>query len=383
MGAAGTATARAGGTVLVHALDPRHYARAHEQASRAGIARQLAALKGFGFGGALDLDASPAGPTYLVPSDTVIGAAAAARLGLAGPHDLFGGVAPCAVAATKAITHPLVAGSAAAPPGWSHEFPERVRQAVHPGWSAFDLGDARLAGRRLLEGGPMRLKEVRATGGLGQVVLTGPDGLDAVLARLDPESIARDGLVFEPNLDDVTTYSVGQVRVDDLVCSYVGTQRLTRNNEGAEVYGGSRLFCVCGEFDALLGQVSSPALRVAVAQARLYDEAAAACFPGLILSRRNYDVLGGRDAAGRWRSGVLEQSWRIGGASGAEVAALAAFRAALLAGDAPPVVRAATVEVYGAAGEPPPGATVYFHGLDPAVGFVSKYATVEAHGNAR
>ena len=44
-------------------------------------------------------------------------------------------------------------------------------------------------------------------------------------------------------------------------------------------------------------------------------------------SRRNYDIARGIDAQGQWRCRVLEQSWRIGGASGPEVAALQAFRA--------------------------------------------------------
>jgi hypothetical protein len=71
---------------------------------------------------------------------------------------------------------------------------------------------------------------------------------------------------------------------------------------------------------------------------------------------------------------VLEQSWRVGGASGAEVAALELFRAhpALRA------VRASTVEVYGGgAPPPPPGAAVYFRGVDEGVGPITKYATVE------
>jgi hypothetical protein len=101
------------------------------------------------------------------------------------------------------------------------------------------------------------------------------------------------------------------------------------------------------------------------------------CFPGLFASRRNYDVAQGLDAGGRRRCGVLEQSWRAGGASGAEVAALEAFRAepALRA------VRASTGEFYGERETPPPPhATVYFRGVDERVGPITKYAVVEAHG---
>ncbi len=114
-----------------------------------------------------------------------------------------------------------------------------------------------------------------------------------------------------------------------------------------------------------------------MAQARTYDAAAMECFPGLFASRRNYDVARGVDAAGRLRSGALEQSWRAGGASGAEVAALEAFRADpnLRA------VRASTVELYTEGEVPvPPHATVYFRGVDERVGPMTKYAVVEPHG---
>ena len=92
-------------------------------------------------------------------------------------------------------------------------------------------------------------------------------------------------------------------------------------------------------------------------------------------SRRNYDVLHGRDARGRWHCGVLEQSWRIGGASGPEVAALEAFRADPLLR----AVRAHSTERYGAHAAPPPGAIVHFHGVDPVAGPLVKYTMVEPH----
>jgi len=72
---------------------------------------------------------------------------------------------------------------------------------------------------------------------------------------------------------------------------------------------------------------------------------------------------------------VLEQSWRIGGASGPEVAALEAFRADPLLR----AVRAHSTERYGAHTAPPPGAIVHFHGVDPVAGPLVKYTMVEPH----
>src|SRR5262249_34730687 len=152
-------------------------------------------------------------------------------------------------------------------------------------------------------------------------------------------------------------------------------QFATTDNQGASVYGGSDLVVVPGDYDTLVGLGLAPEVGLAVAQARAYDAAATEAFPGLLASRRNYDVARGKDAAGRWRSGVLEQSWRIGGASGAEVAALAAFRAdpTLRA------VRAWCVEAYGTNAAPAPRAILHFRGVDDRVGPITKYTVVEPY----
>nr|MBF6624225.1 DUF3182 family protein [Stutzerimonas stutzeri] len=184
-------------------------------------------------------------------------------------------------------------------------------------------------------------------------------------------------LVLESNLDRVTTFSVGQVRVATQVLSYYGTQRLTQDNAGETVYGGSDLVVVKGDFDALLKLDLPDKTRLAISQAQVYDAAASACFRNFHASRRNYDIAQGVDGRGRACSGVLEQSWRIGGASGAEVAALEAFSQGGKAG----VVRASTVELYGETKPVPEGATLLFRGEDEEVGFITKYATVEEHGN--
>jgi hypothetical protein len=365
------------GTVVVYLPQGGGYRHRHERETRAGIAQRLAALKGYAFSGEYDPGKSCARPLYFAPGDTLVGQEAAA-LGIATEHDLFGGIVPHAFVATKVISHPLVDREAAAPAGWTHAFAQRVGDAVLSGFSVFSREDARVAGRRLLEHGPARVKPVHETGGRGQTVVATAADLDAVVAALDEAELARDGLVIEEDLTDVTTYSVGLVRVADLVASYHGTQALTRANDGMQVYGGSRLEAVRGGFDALLALDLDDDTRLAVTQARTYDAAASELFSGLFASRRNYDIARGRNARGEWRCGVLEQSWRIGGASGAEIGALEAFRA----DPSLTRVRAATVEIYGAdAPPPPPGATVYFRGTDERVGPLTKYAVVERHAD--
>ncbi|MFP3559738.1 DUF3182 family protein, partial [Paraburkholderia sp. SIMBA_049] len=90
---------------------------------------------------------------------------------------------------------------------------------------------------------------------------------------------------------------------------------------------------------------------------------------------RNYDVAFGTDAQGVRHCGVLEQLWRIGGASGAEIGALRMFRTDLEV-DA---VAAATREIYGDDPAIPAGAQIVYHGLDAHAGALTKYYTVDRH----
>jgi hypothetical protein len=281
---------------------------------------------------------------------------------------------PYPFVATKAITHQLVDQSARAPYGWSPAFCDCVRDAVLGGFAAFDVVDARRAGARLLMDGPVRVKRSRGVGGRGQVVVAELGELDTALTAMDASELSRYGVVLEQHLAEVKTYSVGQVHVAELSASYYGTQCLTKNNRGATVYGGSDLVLVRGDFDALLQLDLTAEARLAIAQARAYDAAAMEHFPGFFASRRNYDVAHGLDARGEPRLGVLEQSWRIGGASSAEVAALEAFRAdpALRA------VRASCKEIYGDSATPPARAEVYFRAVDQTVGPITKFTLLES-----
>jgi Protein of unknown function (DUF3182) len=350
----------------------------HEASTRAEIARRLAHLMGFAYGGEHDPNARYAGRPYFVPNDTLT-SAFAASLGIRGADDLFGGVVPAEFVATKTITHSLVAPDAVAPAGWSMEFPQLVANSVLAGYSAFGKADALRAGRQLLERGPVRVKLASGVAGMGQWVADDEAALTEVLEAIADQEIAASGLVIEENLADVITHSVGYVRVAEMIATYCGAQHATTNNHGVEVYGGSELRVVRGGFGALLALDLPVDARLAIAQARVYDDAADRCFPGFYASRRNYDIAQGVDARGQRRCGVLEQSWRLGGASGAEIGALEAFRAEATL----QTVRAVSREIYGDTTTPPANASVYFRGIDPRVGALMKFTVVEAYADTR
>lgn len=360
------------GTVVAYPGDARNPC-SHECITHAAVAQRAAAILGYQFAGAFDPSNRHDSHLYFVPSDTLIVAEAAQRLGIHGEQDLFGGVVPFPFVATKTITHPLLSADATGPAGWSRDFCDRVRDVVLPGFSAFTMQDAFNAGRRMLTEGAVRIKIAGGIGGLGQSVVANAAELEEQLGALDVEEVLRDGLVLECNLEQVSTRSVGQVRIGALTASYYGEQHLTRNNSGAQVYGGSDLIVARGDFDALLRLELADPVRLAIAQARKYHAAALTSFPGMFASRCNYDIAQGLDNEGRWRSGVLEQSWRIGGASGAEIAALEAFQA----DPGLAVVCASTIEVYGAAPQLPEDAVLYFSGTDACVGPLTKYSVLK------
>lgn len=363
------ATAMPAGTVMGYTQGLRGFASAHEQMTRMEVVRRLARLKGYAV--SEEFAQPPLGPVYLVPSDTLVGTERAQALGIRGRDDFFGGVVPHPFVSTKAITHPLVADDAVAPTGWNPAFSRMVGDAVLPGFTAFSRADAAAAADRLLADGPVRVKVVRETGGNGQTVAADRAAFDACLAGITDDMLVQDGVVIEQNLRQVETLSVGQVHVAGIVATYFGYQRLTTNRKGAEVYGGSDLTVVRGDFQALLALAMPHEVRTAVEQALLYDSAAQSCFPGFFASRINYDVAQGLLTDDCWRSGVLEQSWRAGGATGAEIAALEAFQADPHCR----VVRASGYEIHGPC-DVPPGAVVYFRGVDDAVGPLTKYTTV-------
>jgi hypothetical protein len=356
----------------------RTNAREHERATQRSIAARLAAMLGCRFAEVRDLaTASTVDLGYVVPDVTIASLQAARALGIRGEEDLFGGVVPFPFVAEKTITHPLIDSAAAAPQGWQTDFAERVRDVTLPGWSAFSVGDARAAGRRLLPGGAVRIKLASGIGGAGQSVARGEAELDAQLAAIAPAEFVS-GVVLERNLVDVRTYSVGRVRVGSLLASYIGTQRTTRSRHGKEVYGGSSIEVTRGGFEALDRLALEDGARRAIRSARAYHEAAFPCFTGMFASRCNYDVAEGRDASGRQCVGVLEQSWRIGGASGAEVAALEVLH------DEPALqtVRASTTELHAPDVPVPEGAILYFSGVDDRLGPITKYAEVHRDGGS-
>ncbi|MBH3456437.1 DUF3182 family protein [Pseudomonas monteilii] len=355
-------------------LDTREHTPEHEHAVHLKLADGLARLLGCPHVPRQQAKANDG--YYYVPTETLIDPRRYAALGILGEQDLFGGLVSYPHMATKAISHPLPA-KASFPPGWTDAFAQQASDALLRGYTVFSKADARTAAQLLLLDGPLRVKPVLATAGRGQAVISTADALEPLLADMDEQALAVWGLVLEEDLNDVKTFSVGQVRVAGLTCSYHGTQQLTHDHQGIEVYGGSDLVVIRGDYQALLQLPLEDHLRLAINQAITYEQAAEQHFPGFIASRRNYDIARGLSPQGHLRSGVLEQSWRLGGASSAELLALQAFA------DDPALqqVRASTHEVFGTP-DLPADATLFYQGNDSELGQFSKFARIREHGRS-
>lgn len=358
--------------VVAHSVRPE--APQHEVDTNRALARWLAHILGLKFDGSYDPARHSGRDLYLLPTQTLVGAASARQLGIKGPDDLWGGYVEYDFICTKAISHGLLNKNAVAPPGWSPLFSEKVRNVVLDGLSVFSIDDARAAAEHLLYGGPIRLKPVHACAGRGQEVLKGLDEFDAILARPDAQVLFAGGVVLEQDLTDVVTHSVGQSFIGDKVLSYCGDQYLTEDGHGEQVYGGSNLLVVQGHYDDLLELELPDDVRLAIQQAQIFDNAADEAYPGFYASRRNYDIAQGLDSNGQARSGVLEQSWRMGGASSAEVAALQSF----VNDPGMRAIRVSSVETYTDQALPVDAIEVY-RGPAENSDFLLKYVTVESY----
>ncbi|OKO66987.1 hypothetical protein AC629_43220, partial [Bradyrhizobium sp. NAS80.1] len=334
----------------------------HEKVTLSVVAKSIARLVGHRFVGEFDPKAHVAADLFFVPSDTLM-LDEAQVLGIHSSQQLYGAVVPYPFVKTKAITHGLVGAHAPHPRGWSSAFTDSIQSAVLPGYTTFCAEDATWAADRLFTLGRVRLKEPLGDGGHGQTTVASMAELEAYLENFPAEKLAAHGLVIETNLRRVVTRSVGCTAIGDRSIAYHGTQRTIANNHGLPVYGGSHLICVRGGWSELDSLPMAAEERLAVNQARTYDRNAAR-YPGFLASRRNYDVGQGIDGREQWRSGVLEASWRSGGASTAELTALTAFAN----NPGLQVVETASVKEYGKPRKIPAGAAIHFHGDDPEEG---------------
>jgi hypothetical protein len=358
--------------VVAHSV--RADAPQHEVQTNKALARWLAQILGFKFGGSYAAEKHHGRDLYLLPTQTIVGRASAHQLGIQGPEDLWGGFVehrlylhqshqpwPAQSSGPRAARLVAIVFRAGAQCG--ARWPQRVcagRCATSRRTPVVQRPDTHEAGS--------------CCACRGQEVIKSLDAFDQILARPDIAKQFSEGVVLEQDLSDVVTHSVGQSFIGDKVLSYCGDQYLTKDAHGEEVYGGSNLLVVQGGYDELLTLDLPDDVRLAIEQAQVFDSAANEAYPRFYASRRNYDIAQGLDSNGKSRSGVLEQSWRMGGASSAEVAALQSF----VNDPGMRAIRVSSVETY--IDQPlPADAIEVYRGPAENSEFLLKYVTVKSY----
>lgn len=336
---------------------------AHDVAALRFAASRLASFLQLAYD---EAEASPGAniDSYCIPMST-LSLLQARTLGLTNESQFWGGMAPHAFVATKLISHPLWSSDAVRPEGWLPV--DGVEALVLPGYSVFSREDAWASGRHLLQSGEVRIKLPFARGGNGQAVVRTTDALGCWLATLSEVSITT-GLVLERNLVESVTCSVGSSSLPGHDIAYQGSQRTIKDPDGNTVYGGSSLRVRRGTLQMLSEAVSETTVSIAMAYDRLLRGRYA-----VLASRRNYDVIIGVDSNGNKHTGVLEQSWRFGGASMAELLAFEWLQQNPQCTE----VDAETVESY--EGLPAPSTAVVY--ADGGSGSPQKYARVLPGGH--
>ena len=316
------------GAVVTYALGAAGDRDSHEARTRTGIATKLAELKGFEFAGEYDRGTRYGGSVVFrakrrAGGHRSGGGARHPRRGRSvrrrGPSCLRGDKGDHASAVRRAGARSRGLGPGV-PASGGRRGARRIR--------AFEPEDALRAGASLLERGPVRVKRATGIGGRGQYVVKGTDDLAEVLGAIDADELSTSGVVIEENLDEVTTYSVGQVRVgrsrrhllrhaaaDDAT---TGAQKSTAAPTCSSCEATSTRCCASRWRNPSGSRSRRPA-----STTPLPTRAS----PGSSLRGAITTWCRGSMRADGSARGVLEQSWRIGGASGAEIGALEAFRA--------------------------------------------------------
>ena len=249
--------------------------------------------------------------------------------------DFFGGIVPRAYQSTKAIMHPLVSREAACPLGWSHEFSQELvhLELVLPGFTVFNIEDIRTAFNHLYDKGvyQIRLKDPLGYLGMNQFVVTSFQELEQFISDkiVDNEKLQQYGLVVEENLcpEDLKIYSVSFVTVAFHQVQCIGVQRFSQG-----LYAGTDFVImqtgkyILPELLARVGIFNKEDAQVIIDKALLFRALLNKHIPEIKTARFNLDIVSGIASIYSnstcelvKRFALLEQSFRVGGASAAEI----------------------------------------------------------------
>lgn len=264
------------------------------------------------------------------------------------------------------------------PPAWNRPFAATTEDTGLPGFTVFSEQDAHHALERLLdEGHVARGKRAAAAGGNDQFLLETPNDLKRVWDRVSTDELQKLGLVVEANMrPGFNVIAAGQTLLNGIQVSFAGSVRELPAQADQRYFGGTDVVLTRGGFDSLTPYFRNDNETLNAIQKIAGFHNNARQHLGLIASRSAYTVLSGTAHNDKNYSGVLEQSWRIGGSSGPEILAIQAFQ------DDPSLqaVNGVSRNLLGADATAPPNARVHYRGDDSFYGPVTVYSCIRPIG---
>lgn len=295
------------------------------------LAGFLAKLTGRKYQGDLSLNTKIDSRDILFPHKS-LPVSAGEELGVTSQNQIFGSVIE-PIYAEKSIFHPLINKPEVAPRNFPHKFPKQLfeSKATLPGYTVFCLDDALSAFELLkLQGVVVRLKDPQGSSGTKQLIVASRTEVEEFVKSIDPSKLKALGLVLESNLINssdpkaaLRAYSAGWTVIDGKIYSYIGEQMFGETGT-VDRYLGTKLYMVRGTTNNLIDFAKEKKLQ-SILQCLSKVKRAMVFLPYLIGSRINFDFLVGIPEtlpANRYikeRTYVVEQSFRVGGATPAEL----------------------------------------------------------------
>lgn len=255
------------------------------------------------------------GEHYVVPPKTIT-KETAAKYGITGTAEFYGGAVEHLDHAGKAILHPTVSKDIPVPQYYSHTFAHHVDsdRFVLPGFTVFTVDDAQEAYAQMARRGhkSVRVKKTMESGGLGQKTINSMEELLEFIARkISAEELNTHGLVLEAAVKNPRTVSVGYAVLGESIVSFVANQKNGPGEEGTDRYLGARVKVIRGPMQNFsqekLDEIETKSVTASVGFFRQYS------YFNPVLSRISFDAINGKGSTGEELCGVSDITARLGG----------------------------------------------------------------------
>jgi|GEM_PF-4402733 len=267
---------------------------------------------------------------FILPHGTLCGRHLIADLRL-DESNFYGGLVAYPHEQTKVLFRRLLSNNACRPKGWNVEFTEACALFGLPGYAVFSEPDLRHAIHNIL-GKYQRARIKLATGadGLGQFVIEDPSAIDSIINQIASKGVLDRGACVEVDLSATTTVSVNTENVGPLSVGSIGVHRRDSSIHEAETEVGTDYLIARGGLSDIAFSLAEKngwdlPFSAIVAKVQRLDRLIRHHLPYLLITRRTYQVIIGKDALGRQHIGVLEQCWRRGGSSANTLLAMKSF----------------------------------------------------------